>query len=46
MNRYHKDVYFSQEHAEQSAWAEYNETCVLAFSKIVKKAKYRKDTWK
>jgi len=31
---------------EQSASAEYNEICALAFSKIVKKAKYRKDAWK
>jgi len=30
----------------QPAEAEYNETCALAFSKIVKKAKYRKDAWK
>ena len=31
---------------KQSAEAEYNETCALAFSKIVTQKKYRKDAWK
>jgi len=31
---------------EQSAEADYNETCALAFSKIVSQKKYRKDEWK